>query len=340
MTQTAAPPQVAPSAARRRLLIVVGMHRSGTSATTGALQCLGVALGNQLYAGHQDINPKGYFEHSGIADTNDEALLAIGSSWDDILLAPDDWHRDPALRPFASQLAKILRRETAVGGLFAVKDPRVCRLLPWWLDILAQESIEPVFLFVVRNPSEVHRSLQRRDGFSEEKSSLLWLLHYLEAELWSRGMRRAVVEFEAFLASPAEALQSAEQSLGMSFPTPVSAARQQLESFVSADLRHHRASDATQPSAETAAALALKVFRLFEAAGAHGQLPESASFDAAYAELRGLHGQIPPAALEHLRSISRMHGQVQLTVNRVFRSWSWFAGKPVRYLERICGRIV
>ncbi|MBS3936798.1 MAG: hypothetical protein KGZ43_11555 [Sulfuritalea sp.] len=58
----------------RKVLVVVGMHRSGTSATTGALRCLGVSLGDRLYAGHRGINDKGYFEHSDIADTNDEVL--------------------------------------------------------------------------------------------------------------------------------------------------------------------------------------------------------------------------------------------------------------------------
>lgn len=66
-------------------LIVLGIYRSGKSATTEMLRCLGVELGKKLYAGHAHINAKGYFEHSDIADKNDEALLALNSAWDDIL---------------------------------------------------------------------------------------------------------------------------------------------------------------------------------------------------------------------------------------------------------------
>ena len=61
----------------KQVLVVIGMHRSGTSASTGALQCVGVELGGKLYSGHRDINAKGYFEHSDIADTNDEVILRL-----------------------------------------------------------------------------------------------------------------------------------------------------------------------------------------------------------------------------------------------------------------------
>lgn len=74
--------QVVPpvTALGKRAVIIIGMHRSGTSAATGALKCLGVDLGGKLYRGHQQINAKGYFEHSDIAETNDEILWRLGSA--------------------------------------------------------------------------------------------------------------------------------------------------------------------------------------------------------------------------------------------------------------------
>ncbi|EQD73538.1 hypothetical protein B1A_04899, partial [mine drainage metagenome] len=60
---------------KKQVLVIIGMHRSGTSASTGALRCLGVDLGDRLYRGAWRASmTKGYFEHAGIADTNDEVL--------------------------------------------------------------------------------------------------------------------------------------------------------------------------------------------------------------------------------------------------------------------------
>ena len=132
------------SRAGKTALIVVGMHRSGTSATTGALQCLGVQLGRKLYGGHAHINAKGYFEHSDIADTNDEALLALGSAWDDVLVKEDNWWRRDCLAKYTNRIRRYIRQDFAQSQLWAVKDPRVCRLLPWWLEFLAAERSFPM----------------------------------------------------------------------------------------------------------------------------------------------------------------------------------------------------
>ena len=67
----------------KKCLIVLGMHRSGTSAITGLLSKLGIALGTNLMVG-DEYNEKGYFENSHIVSANDDFLRAIDSSWDDL----------------------------------------------------------------------------------------------------------------------------------------------------------------------------------------------------------------------------------------------------------------
>jgi hypothetical protein len=182
------------------------------------MECLGVELGKKLYAGHQEINAKGYFEHTDIADLTEEALLGVGSSWDDILLKSDGWWESETLLPYSRQIVGHIRRDFSDKRLWALKDPRICRLLPWWLQILAGEGIKPYFMFVIRSPEAVFRSLRQRDGFSREKSYLLWLLHYLDAERWSRGHPRAFVEFDRLVAVPVNELMRAEGELGLEFP--------------------------------------------------------------------------------------------------------------------------
>jgi len=69
---------------RGTAIVVLGMHRSGTSALTGILSRCGVPLGSRLYDGHAGINDKGYFENAPLADLNDDLLLAVGSCWHDL----------------------------------------------------------------------------------------------------------------------------------------------------------------------------------------------------------------------------------------------------------------
>jgi hypothetical protein len=326
----------------KRALIVIGMHRSGTSATTGALRCLGVQLGKRLYSGHQDINAKGYFEHSNIADANDEALLALGSCWDDIFLKKDGWWSRDELKPYAARIRRSIRRDFARSPLWAVKDPRVCRLLPWWLDILAAEQVTPYFLFLVRSPGAVFHSLERRDSFSREKAYLLWTLHYLEAEHGSRGHPRAFLGFDDFLDNPVGRFRWVGQVLGLDFPRSVDEAAGCLMAFLSSDLRHYQDGPDETPGDAPILTMARDLEAQLTSAIQGG---ESSLDRTVLDDLRGRmeHFQqtifTGPMA-EHLVAMTRDRGRLKITVNRLVRSWSWYTGKPVRFLERLLSRDV
>ena len=321
----------------KQVLVVIGMHRSGTSASTGALRCVGVQLGKKLYSGHSDVNAKGYFEHSDIADTNDEVLLRLGSAWDDVLIKEGEWWKREELIPFADKIRRFIRRDFSNSLLWAIKDPRVCRLLPWWLDIFAAEGISPYFLFVVRSPDDVHLSLQRRDGFTQEKSFMLWLLHYLEAEAGSRGCPRAFTSFDHFLEDPQGELRRAEKQLGLCFPVTVEAASDCLDAFLSKDLRHHKAIDSSAtltPVVELAYKLNARLLLAAQTGG------DALSTDDIFDEIKSVQNKFDAVLVEQLRAVGYQRGQLELTVHRLMRSWSWLTGKPVRFVERMFGRDV
>lgn len=325
----------------KRALIVIGMHRSGTSAVTGALQLLGVQLGKKLYAAHAHINPKGYFEHDHITDLNDDALSVLGSAWDDVLLKDDDWQKRPELRPITARILQCMRRDFSRAELWALKDPRLCRLLPWWLDILAEAEVRPYFLFIFRSPDEVYQSLNRRDGFSQSKALLLWVLHYLEAERHTRGYPRAFVLFDHFLAHPTEELQKAEQLLGLNFAVAPETAAADLDRFLSKDLKHHHTGDARLQPMDAISNLAYKLESgLLEAAQNPGREPDPEAMDKLWRQMADLQKSFTPLIVDQLRAVNLSRGQIQLTNNRVLRSWYWYLGKPIRFMERLAGRNV
>lgn len=220
----------------RTALLVMGAHRSGTSATAGALAQLGVPLGAGLLAPGED-NPKGYFEHREAVELDDRWLRALSRSWDDVRPMPANWQVAPASIEAAKQIDALLQAEFADADVFALKDPRMCRLLPVWLDVVRARGDRPALLFVARHPQEVAASIHKRNGLDVVVGELLWLRHMLEAAQASQGAARAAVTYDAMLADPVGTLRTAFAALDIPFPSVVDAAR--LQRFVHAGDRHH-----------------------------------------------------------------------------------------------------
>lgn len=217
-------------------ILVLGMHRSGTSATAGALGLCGVALGEDLLAPGED-NPKGYFEH-GRAVAIDEALLAaLGSGWADPRPLPRGWEEGAAARRAVADIGELLASAFGQAPLFALKDPRMCRLLPVWLAALRARGVRAAALFVARDPAEVAASVQARNGWDTPLGELLWLRHACEAEAATRGVPRTAIAYDALLSDPAASLRAACARLDIQLPRTPEAA---LREFADAGQRHQR----------------------------------------------------------------------------------------------------
>ena len=189
---------------RRHALLVLGMHRSGTSALTGALAKAGANPGKTLMAPTAD-NPEGYWEDATLVGFNDQLLRQLGARWDSIAPLPESWPKLPLTLAAREQAADLIAAEWGDAKLAVIKDPRLCRLLPLWRAVLVDAGFIVSCVLMTRRPTAVARSLARRDQFAPEKSLALWLAHLTQAERDSRGLARAFVTYEALLADPAAA---------------------------------------------------------------------------------------------------------------------------------------
>ncbi len=227
----------------RTAVVVLGMHRSGTSSAAGALVRLGAAAPRHLIAANAD-NERGFWESRVIVDVNDAILAAGGSDW-------KDWRRfslesiDMATaRALRARAKAALAEEFGDAGLAVIKDPRMCRLMAFWGPVFAEAEWSARALLPIRSPLEVALSLERRDGIGPASGCLLWLRHVLEAELATRGMARAVLDWPQLLGDRRKALAEAGEQLGLIWPRWCDSALDDIDQFVSADLRHQRASAA------------------------------------------------------------------------------------------------
>src|SRR5262245_18596534 len=135
-------------------ILVLGMHRSGTSAVTRVLNLLGFDLGRRLMPPMPDSNEKGFWENLDAVDIDDRLLVSLGRSWHDVRTLPAGWSQSAAANEAKTAIKDLIRADFRSAPCWAVKDPRMCRLAPLWLEVLAELGIEPRILFVVRDPHE------------------------------------------------------------------------------------------------------------------------------------------------------------------------------------------
>ena len=228
----------------KRAVLVVGMHRSGTSAVTRVLNYLGCALPNHL-SGMAHDNERGFWESPAVRDLNERILKSAGTAWDDWVAFDPSWYESPRANELRGDARAVLEDEFGDNPAFVLKDPRICRLLPLWIDAVRCFGAEPLIVSPVRNPIDVAASLEARDGIDPSIGLLMWLRSLLDAERASRDIERVFLRYERLLGAPREVVKQLEDSLGIEGLTQPADACTLIDGFLSPDLRHHRADDSS-----------------------------------------------------------------------------------------------
>jgi len=256
----------------RDCVVILGMHRSGTSALTGVLQQLGVDFGDDLI-GATPANPKGHFELTSAVRMNDHLQRRVfGVRWKTPFLLPDHWRELVDVEKVALEYALRM----PAGQLCGLKDPRICRLVPIWRELLNFRGLRPKFLLILRKPEEVAASLQARDEMAREDARALWVEYVCAAERDTRNAERLIVTYEELLENTSGVTRKLAAFLGL--PTPDLSRSSAVLQFLDRDLRHH-SGETSEMSARCDAADCL--YKL----GANGCEAEfSAAVDKVFAE--------------------------------------------------------
>ena len=224
-------------------ILVAGMHRSGTSAVSRVLSLVGCELPNTLMSPALNDNETGFWESQKIANLNEEILASAGSTWSDWQAFNPGWYDSPVAAEFHDRALALLHEEFDRSRLFVLKDPRICRMLPFWIQAIEGFGARPCIVSPIRNPLDVAASLEVRDGIDASVGHLLWLRHVLAAESASRGLKRAYLRFEELLAKPHAVADSLGMILGISWPRSSAEVDMEIDAFLSARLLHHGSED-------------------------------------------------------------------------------------------------
>jgi hypothetical protein len=201
---------------QKRIVVVLGMHRSGTSAITRSLGLLGIDLGDNLHPPGFD-NPKGFWEDKDCLEINEQLLGYYGSAYDKLGFAWRDFDTDPFISALKLKAAQIISsRIAAYDGKWGFKDPRTCRFIRFWRSVFEICKCDVYFIIALRNPLSVALSLEARNRIPIEKGYLLWLQHMLPAVLDSIGVPRLVVDYDLLMESPFLQVARISSMLGLS----------------------------------------------------------------------------------------------------------------------------
>lgn len=218
--------------------LILGMHRSGTSAVTRVLNLLGCALPTDLI-GAGDGNELGHWESVAAVTLNDTILASAGSSWEDWGPINPDWRESGLKADMLNRVTQVVQEHVALGPLFALKDPRLCRLADLWLEGMDAVGVEPLVILMLRNPAEVTTSLENRDLMAPGYGQLLWLRHALDAEYFSRGQKRVACRYDQLMRNWRGVIDRIKSGLGLALPRNSPAVHAEIERFLSGAQRHH-----------------------------------------------------------------------------------------------------
>src|ERR1700730_4783408 len=215
--RTAAPTLLS-AAPRRPIVMVLGMHRSGTSLCAHVLSALGLDMTDNMAAPGWEAprpeNPKGHWERWEIVEFHDRILNLFNRSlWPrvagglpSVSLAHDfslpvAWWADPRVAELRREISVFLQQRMG-AGYFGFKDPRTVRLMPMWHQIMSELKLAPRIVYCLRNPAQVARSLHGRDGFNIEMGEYRWLTYNIDFFRYTKASEFCTIEYESWFEDP------------------------------------------------------------------------------------------------------------------------------------------
>ena len=220
-------------------VVVLGMHRSGTSAVTRVLNMMGLWVGPpDAFPPADDANPTGYWEYREVWALNEALLGALGATWSTVA-GLDLGRLGPLARARFEERARSIVQQLDSGGPWVIKDPRLCVLFPLWRPALERA----VCVLIHRDPFSVALSLHGRDALPVLEGLALWELYNRQALAASRGLPRILVSYRELVDDPVAAAQRLHCDLtrfggpgtaGLTLPSAAD-----LKAFVTPSLDRH-----------------------------------------------------------------------------------------------------
>ena len=231
---------------KQTCILVMGMHRSGTSALTGLLEIMGVSLGEDLIDASDD-NKKGFFENKNFLDFNKSFLNDYHTPLEVMNFSVDIVSgKNESVSILKEKLKKIFKGKQT----FAIKDPRITYIFELYQTALSELNIDVVCIVPIRYPLEVAQSLKKRNNFSINRALLMWAEHILLTEKVTRQYSRVFLDFDAYLNNPKKEILLLSEIPGIKFTKDFYKQEDEIKEFLDSNLKHNikKTSDGRLPN--------------------------------------------------------------------------------------------
>lgn len=182
----------------RKIIVMLGAGRSGTSLVMQILNELGMRLSNELIPG-VDSNPKGFFEDIEIVNIQKELISNLQITAN--MPLPENWQEMDASHNALKKIKAVIKnRVDDDRTIWGFKDPRTAMFLPIWIKAFNSQWIRPIYILTVRDPRAVTISLQRITNRESSIFEMMWLYRYCEA-LYHTSANCYIIHYEEWFSS-------------------------------------------------------------------------------------------------------------------------------------------
>ena len=217
---------------KKQAIVVLGMHRSGTSLLAKALEIFGYNFPENLMQPNED-NPSGFWEDIDIVELNESLLSSNQVSWD-IPLDPGSYNFS---REFKDLAQRVLENKFSERSRLIIKDPRISILLKFWSEQLKDLDVQVKYVVSYRNPISVASSLKSRDGIDLQTGILLnYFYNRSIMEFFPKNI--FIVNYRSFLEGPSQTMGRLARYLD--FPLEEVVAKNFIDNFLNGELNHHQ----------------------------------------------------------------------------------------------------
>jgi hypothetical protein len=243
------------SSNQKRVYVVLGFARGGTSAIARALKVLGIDLGAKLSAADNRWNPTGFWEDNEIVYKIHQGIFYfLKQPWMSTRLVEKSEFDIPAIQKLKKQAMQLVLKRMKTTSHWGFKDPRTAKVLPFWQDIFKTMNVDDAYIIALRNPLSSARSYQALTGTDMETGLLLWLMHMVAAIEGTHGKRRVIVSYESMLRDARTQLSRIKEALH----TPMTIDEQELNVYANQFLdkkleKYHGTEDELKTNASAAA---------------------------------------------------------------------------------------
>jgi hypothetical protein len=234
-------------------VVILGMHRSGTSIVGGLMNKMGLETGGPLIRPNFD-NEKGFFERIDVVIQNDEIMKTQRIHYSyrtahynslegikTILLSLSPQATEPNFFRDGSRALSFLNNPASMPWM--LKDPRLCITLRTWLPFL---SSLPAVLFTYRNPMDVALSMNTRETehFPIGRGLKLWYIYNKRAIQQSHDLCRVVTSHRKMMSQPSVELHRIYRELRerCHVPVPHEVSPEDVNDFIDIKLQHGKTS--------------------------------------------------------------------------------------------------